>query len=433
MLDLLKILLAEQEEQEHASDSSIERNFTFPNLPHKITVVMGMRRVGKTYCLLQEMQRLKDHEGITRTQCLYLNFEDDRLLPCTQQKLCQLLDSFYQLYPENHTQIGYLFLDEIQNVTDWSRLMRRFMDTKKVKIYLSGSSAKLLSTEIATELRGRSISMEVWPYSFQEYLHAHHISLSGTLFGQKNQDILFQQLRNYLHQGGFPETTTIPTHYARQILQDYVELVIMRDIVERHHIKNIAILKYLIQTLLKNTACCFSIHKFFQDLKSQGLPSAKNVLYDYLAYLEDSYLVFPVSLFSESLRQSQSNPRKIYAIDSGLVKAYTLSLNENYGHLFENLVFLDLKRSGHKIYYYLTQEKYEVDFLVEDLLGNRMLYQVVWDCSNPKTLDREQRALTAAKNELKIEGKLITPLTYIENAWNEFKVSKKSSSKPGSS
>lgn len=418
MLNLLKILLAEQADNFEQINNSIERHVQFPQLPSKIKVAIGMRRSGKTYFLLQEVRRLQQDKKIPSERFLYINFEDDRLLPCSQEKLRELLESFYQIYPENHDEVCYLFLDEIQNVENWSLVIRRFFDSKKVQIYLSGSSAKLLSKEIATELRGRSIAVEVWPYSFTEYLLAVNSEIKGKILGQQNRNILSKKLRDYLYCGGFPETISLDRTHARKILQDYVELVIMRDIVERHNIKSTTIIKYLIQTILKNAGCGFSVNKFFNDIKSQGMSGSRGLLYDYLGYLEDAYLIFSVPLFSESFRKTQTNTKKMYAVDPGLVKAYTFSLNENYGHLFENLVFLDLKRLGNKVYYYLTEEKYEVDFLVENPDGRRKLYQVVWDVSDAKTLAREERALSLAREELKIEGELITPETYIENIWD---------------
>ena len=173
----------------------------------------------------------------------------------------------------------------------------------------------------------------------------------------------------------------------------------------------------MIKTLLKNTGCSFSVNKFANDLNTQGILGSRNIIYDYLSYIEDSYLVSTVALFSESVRKTNSNPRKIYAIDTGLVKAFSFSMSANWGHLFENVVFLDLKRSGHKIYYYLTKDKYEVDFLVEDPLGNKKLYQVVWNSEDDSTLQREIRALDAAKEELQLPGEIISPSTYLEQIW----------------
>lgn len=413
MNHLLPILLSEFKEHFDATAKFVSRHVQFPELPNKIKVAIGMRRTGKTSFLFQTIRQLLQDKKIPWTRFLYLNFEDDRLSPCSQQQFRELLEGFYKIYPENHDEVCYFFLDEVQNIEDWALVIRRFFDTKKIQIYLTGSSAKLLSKEIATSLRGRSIPIEIWPYSFQEYLSAQNINLEPGLRGQKTQDILLKHLKLYIAHGGFPETIGTQLIDQRQLLQDYTELVIMRDIVERHSVTNISLLKYLIKTLLKNTAGGFSVHKFANDIKSQGLSGSKNTIYDYLSYIEDAYLAFLLPLYSESMRKMMSNPRKIYAVDSGLVNAFSFGLNQNSGHLFENLIFLDLKRAGHKIHYYLTKERYEIDFLTEDRFGEKHFYQVVWDTSDKKTLEREMRAIKSAENELKIQGKLVTPENYI--------------------
>src|SRR5205807_1805498 len=136
---------------------------------------------------------------------LYINFEDDRLLPLHHQKLAKLVDAFYSLYPENHDRKCYLFFDEIQNVEDWPIVIRRFHDSKNVEIFLTGSSAKLLSKEIATTLRGRTLATEIWPYSFQEFLRAKKIVIDTHLFGKRVKDALTKHFLAYLSEGGFPE------------------------------------------------------------------------------------------------------------------------------------------------------------------------------------------------------------------------------------
>lgn len=419
MLDLITVILEEQKIIYERVITSIKRETAFAAFPNKIEVALGMRRAGKTFFLLQQMQKLLENESVPWQRCLYVNFEDDRLLPCSQSKFREILESFYKVYPENHEQICYFFLDEVQNIEDWSLVLRRFFDTKKIKIYISGSSAKLLSKEIATELRGRSFPTEVWPFSFSEYLHAKQVNFDTKLFGQKTKDLFSQQLLNYINEGGFPEVVLVNGLEKKvQLLQEYVELVVMRDIIERYNIKNIQTIKYIIKTLLKNAGCSFSVNKLFNDFKSQNIPVTRGLLYDYLGYMEDAYLIFNISLYDESIRKVNSNPKKSYAIDTGLIKAFTFSLNNNYAHLFENLVYLDLKRQKNKIYYYLTEKKYEVDFLVENLKGERKLFQVVWDITDKLTLERETRALKAAEQELNIKGELITPEIYIKNYWD---------------
>ena len=198
-----------------------------------------------------------------------------------------------------------------------------------------------------------------------------------------------------------------------RILQDYVSLVIFRDIVERHNITNLSLVRYMIKALIKNVGCGFSVNKLFNDLKSQGFAVSKTTIHDYLEYIEDAYLTFTVPLYAESIRKTQTNLRKLYAIDTGLVNAYSMSLSKNLGHYFENLIYLDLKRTGNEIYYYLTKNRREVDFFTRDTEGVPHLYQICWNTDDPQTLKRELTALQEAEDELGIKGELITPDTYL--------------------
>lgn len=409
---LLIELLEEFADKMAEFSNFVIREAVLPNVPNKIKTIIGMRRTGKTHFILQVIKNLLDQ--VSLEQILYLNFEDDRLIPCTQEKLRELIDNFYSLYPENHQRTCYFFFDEIQNVENWAVLIRRYFDTKKVQIYLTGSSSKLLSKEIATSLRGRALATEIWPLSFKEFLASEEIVVPTNL-GKRSLDELKSNLLTYLNHGGFPEILHYEISDRIQTLQDYVNVVIFKDIVERHDITNIALVKYLIKTLIINAGKLFTVNKFFNDLKSQGLAIAKNTLYNYLNYIEDTFLTFSVPLHANSIRKIQANPKKIYAIDPGLICAYTLGFQTNLGHLFENLIYLDLKRKKHEIYYYVTNSGYEVDFLTKDLFGKWYLYQVAWDIDDKETLARETRALQEAEKELKITGKLITPDFYLTN------------------
>lgn len=414
MHPLFPTLLEEFHSKINAFTDGVKREARFPDIPHKIMVAIGMRRTGKTYFLFQKISELL--KTIPLHRILYINFEDDRLLPLNTQQFASLLDSFFAYYPENHDQESYLFLDEIQNIEGWHTVIRRYFDTKKVRIYLTGSSAKLLSKEIATSLRGRSFAQEIWPFSLQECLRAKSIELPTAPLGEQSKNKLKKELLVYLQQGGFPEVFFVKSEEdRRQILQDYVSVVILRDIVERHKITNLTLIRYMIKTLLKNVGCAFSINKFFHDLKSQAFNVGKTTLHDYLGYIEDSYLAFSISLYSESLRKTQTNPRKIYAVDTGLVNAYVSGMNANIGHYFENLVYLDLKRYGHEVFYYLTRTRKEVDFISKNKQGKWHLYQVCWNMEDPRTLERETSALKEAEKELGITGEVITPDTYFSS------------------
>lgn len=409
MRSILSVLLEEFRQSIVDFDDATIRQVSLPAMHNKVKVVVGMRRTGKTHFLLQMIKKIisRDHSLVERV--LYLNFEDDRLLPMTALQLGELLDEFYAIYPGNHDQQCYFILDEIQNIQHWELVVRRFFDTKKVEIYLTGSSAKLLSREIATSLRGRSIATEMWPFSFSEYLLARHIPAVKKPLGKISKDRLLNVFSEYLVCGGFPESVDIDVRDRHRLLQDYVDVVIFRDVIERYHITNISLVKYLVKTLVAQAGSLFSANKFFNDAKSQGMSLSKMTIHDYLSYLEEAYLIFAVPLYSESLRKIQSNPRKIYAIDTGLIHAYTSSALNNWGHLFENLVYIELRRRGYEVFYYLTAERYEVDFLAKDALNQWHLFQVVWDMTNKETVAREMRALKAAEKELNVKGYIVTP------------------------
>ncbi len=232
-------------------------------------------------------------------------------------------------------------------------------------------------------------------------------------FGQKMLDYQRSYLLDYFRIGGFPGIQHMPSNVQLETLQNYVETVIFRDIIERHQISNVTLLKYFINFLLKNVAAPFSINKFYNDIKSQGHKIAKDTLYSYLAYLEDAFLIFAVPIFSESLRHTQSTPKKIYAIDNGLIIANTFNLSDNLGKLLENQVFLDLRRQGKKIFYYHTFDGYKIDFITQDIQGKYEIIHVVWDATDLSTLEREKRALIQAEKELGFPGKLIDYTHYL--------------------
>jgi len=404
-------------EEFHASLSkmqvSVPRRYSFPDTDKMIKVAIGMRRTGKTYFLYQVIHELLAKKVPLQT-ILYINFGDDRLLPMDQKQMAALLEAFYTFYPENHERRCYLFLDALQNVAGWELVVRRFFDTKNVQIYLTGSSAKLLSKEIATTLRGRSLAIEIWPYDFSEYLLAHAVKKPAKSHGKITMDIYQQQFKNFLKVGGFPAIQGMPENIARETLQNYVETVIFRDVVERHRVTNIALLKYLTSTLLKNMSSLFSGNKFYNDIKSQGYSVAKDTIYNFMDYLEDAYLIATVPIWTESLRHSQIAQKKIYAVDNGLVQANSFSQADNLGRLLENQVYLDLRRANKKIFYYRTAVGYEIDFVTESLAGERELIQVVWDMQDPTTRAREERALAFAEKELNIPGRIVDRETYLK-------------------
>lgn len=414
MLDILQTILEEFRSTLEQTKKSIPRDYKFPEAKNMIKVAIGMRRSGKTYFLFQTIRELLD-QLIPIERILYLNFEDDRILPLDYKKMGQMVDAWYTLYPNNHNHCCYLFLDEVQNVEGWPVVLRRILDTKNVQIYVTGSSAKLLSKEIASSLRGRSLSIEILPLNYKEFLHAHERELPSKPIGQKTLDTHRNLLTEFFRLGGFPAVQSMLANEHKDTLQSYVETVVFRDIIERHQITNIALMKYFISFLLKNVSTPFSINKFYNDIKSQGYRIAKDTLYSYLAYLEDAYLIFSIPIFSESSRQIQNKPKKIYGIDNGLIMANTFNFSENLGKQLENQVYLDLRREGKKIFYYTTSDGYEIDFITQDSEGKYEIIQVTWEANDVPTFQREERALLQAEKELGFPARLIDYKEYLRS------------------
>lgn len=396
-LAAIEALIADFQEREIPKVTP--RRLSLPSLPGKADVVVGMRRSGKTWFLYQQIGELLAR-GIDRNRLLYLNFEDERLLPLSAPDLSQIVDAFYRRFPASREQPCWFFFDEIQNVPGWEAFVRRLLDTEKLSLVLTGSSAKLLSREIATSLRGRSLATEILPFSFAESLRHEGLDVPASWPpGAKTRSLLEHRFERYLETGGFPEVQEIAEDLRIRVLQEYVDVVIFRDVVERHGVENLQALRYLERSLLASPAGRFSVSKLYNDLKSQGVKVGKDTLHEYLAHLEDSFLLFTVPVSSSSVRVRQSNPRKCYPVDPALATAHSFRASEDLGHLLETAVYLELRRRGKSLGYVTTRSGFEVDFLAEDSRGNRELIQVCADLEKPSTRQRELRALEEGLRE----------------------------------
>lgn len=392
----------------------IRRDCDLEPVPGKALALIGMRRTGKTYLCYQRIQELLAG-GTEKENILYLNFEDDRLFGFSLADCQTILDIFYQDRPEKKSEHCYFFFDEIQNVPHWERFIRRLLDTESVSIVVTGSSAKLLSAEIATGLRGRSLDREVFPYSFGEYLRAQNLTLETTRPGQQTLLKLNQQARNYCLQGGLPELQTLDAARAREVAQSYVDAVVLRDVVERHGVSNIEALRSMLYHTLRSPTTKLSVNKLYLDFKSRGLRVAKDDLYAFLRHLADAYLLFQLPLWTRSEKKRQVNPKKIYVIDNGILKAYSTQMTPDHGAFLENLVYLTLRRQGHDLGYYATKQGHEIDFVYRDG-ETTVLTQVSWTLENASTRQRETRALEAAAEDFTQTRKVIVTL---DEEWSD--------------
>ncbi len=388
----------------------VVRDTDFPGIPGKADVAIGMRRTGKTFFCYQKIKELLQ-SGVKRQQILYLNFEDERLLDFRVQNFQSILDLYYGRFPENKDLDCYFFFDEIQRIDQWEMFIRRLLDTEKVRIFLTGSSSKLLSTEIATSLRGRSISTEIFPFSFKEYLKAKCLfDKSPRGFGSRTAATLRRASTDYLETGGFPEVLNLDRTLRMEVLQGYIDSVILKDVIERHRVSNVIALKQLVSHIMHAPGGKFSVNKFYNTLKSMAIKCTKNSLYEYLDHLIDAYLLYRVPIHSYSEKGRMLNPSKIYTVDTGLLNAMTFRKSANNGPLLENLVFLHLRRNGYEAEYVHNKEGSEADFFAQHKSsGNGILIQACWDMADQNTFNRELRGLQSAMKELSIDsGTIVT-------------------------
>lgn len=354
---------------------------------------------------------------------MYFSFEDERLAGLTLPQLDLIVETYYQINPSwRDARRACFFLDEIQLVPGWELFARRILDSENIDLYLSGSSARLLSREVATSMRGRAMEAVVAPFSFREVLrHAGREPSKPTdRFTKAERSQVTKDLTDYLAHGGFPEAQGLDTRNRLELLKTYVDVVILRDVLERHNLSQPRVLHWMVRQLLGNAAGSFSINKFHADLKSRGVAVGKDTLHSYLAHLEDAFLLCSLDLATDSERRRQVNPRKVYPVDTGLIALFDRSGKANTGHALETAVLHELQRRGETVHYVHTPNGYEVDFYARSLSGRETLIQVCADLDSPETLAREVRALQDAAHLWPHAQAMIitlTPLGTSTGAW----------------
>jgi uncharacterized protein len=365
-------------------------------VPGKVGAIIGMRRAGKTM-FLHQLRRERLAHGVARERLPYVSFEDERLADLEAPQLGFLLDEYRRRVPDDAGPVTWAF-DEIQVVPGWERFVRRLLDSGGVEIFVTGSSAALLSREIATALRGRAWEIPLYPFSLAEALsHAGGtIPANPGFLSAQDRPGVERAVMAWLAAGGFPEAQGLAPATRRQLLQDYVDVAMLRDVVERHGVSNVAGLRWLVRRLLGNAGSLFSVEKFYAALKSQGIAISRDTLHQLLGYLEDCFLVRLVWMEAASERQRMVNPRKAYPVDQGLIPVFDRTGRANLGHALETAVLVELERRHCAVTYVRTAGGHEVDFLARGRAGGEWLIQVCADASDPSTASRELRALVDA-------------------------------------
>jgi predicted AAA+ superfamily ATPase len=389
--DQVRALLLEQYDSFWGRETGIPRSRLVDlekvaKLPHAV-IISGLRRVGKSTLLLQMAHKLG------KDSFYYLNFEDDRFLGFESQDANYLFQHLVELFGERKIFI----LDEVQNVPDWERFVRRFMD-QGYKFYITGSNASLLSRELGTRLTGRYVPIELFPFSFQEYLQFTG-EIIPNLDRLRTADVarLNSLLDRYMRAGGIPDAVKYPD---LPLLRTLYEDVLYRDIAARYRLDAVYALRELAYYLVSHPAGMVSYNK----LKSQFKLGSVNTIKSFVEYMQNSWLIFTMNVYDYSLKRQQIAPKKIYCVDTGLSNAVGFRFSPNTGRLMENLVFLALRQGTDKIYYYLAPDGLEVDFYLPD---HHQLIQVAQNMTDPVTRERELRALRIAVHALKAKQAIV--------------------------
>ncbi|MBI2507682.1 ATP-binding protein [Candidatus Woesearchaeota archaeon] len=381
----------------------IKRSLNIPDyIPLRRSIsLIGPRRSGKTFRLFQVITELINN-GIEKTRLLYINFERAELEGITGKDILVLIDTFFEIYPDNEKKKCWVFFDEIQVVDGWENSVRTLIDNERLQLFLSGSSSKLLSREIATSMRGRTLTYTIFPLSFLEYLHFKSFKIEKYLSKSGKRNLL-SHFRNYLEKGGYPEVALYEKE-REKIHRDIVETTIVRDVIERYKIRNIKLLRILINTLINSIAREFSVHKFYNFVKSQGIKASKDALYNYVDALNDVFFAFPLRKFSYSYREKEQSLPKMYIIDNGLL---TINGIKDMDKLMENLVFIELLRKNKEVYYHKSSNAKETDFVVIENKKVKELIQVCCSLEELSTKERELKSLLKASKELKCNNLLV--------------------------
>jgi len=398
--------------QEVSVESGIRRDLESENINKKASIFIGVRRSGKSTYLFQIINKLLKN-GVSKQNILYLNFFDDRLHHLQKIEAKVILDAYFSLYPEKkNSETIYCFFDEIQILPKWEPFAERVLRTEKSEVYITGSSAQMLSKEIATQMRGRSLTWEIFPFSFTEFLRYKKLDIKtdSKNLSSKNILLLNKAFDEYWETGGFPEVINLKENLRVKVHQEYFQSILFKDLIERHNISEPKTLIDLAYFLIHNIASLYSINSLTNYLKSLGHKTSKTTVSNFLFWIEDCYFLFTVKLFDASLRRSNLNQKKIYCIDHAIVNSISSKILVNSGHLLENFIFITLRRKYQEIYYYRTKNNKEVDFIVITDKREKILIQVCQSLdTSKKTRDREITALVEAIHELNLNtGFIIT-------------------------
>ena len=371
MKDLLKQIILEQHETQHVSRTHfVQRHIADEWLETtEILIISGIRRCGKSVLMQQIRDRLQEKD-------FFFNFDDERLAHFKLDNFQTLQECFVELYGDQHT----YYFDEIQNIEGWERFVRRLYNAGN-KIIITGSNARMLSRELGTHLTGRYIQVELYPFSFKEYLSLKEIPVNAkTLYTTTGRATLVNAFVNFMQCGGFPKYLQ---EGSVSYLSSLYESIIYRDILTRNGLTNEKEMLEMMFYLASNATKRITYSSLGKIVGVQHPDTIKS----YLEYIQQTYLIFQLFRYDPSVKKQMMSPKKIYFVDNAIISRIGFNATENKGVFLENLVFIELKRRGLDVYYYA--DKKECDFIVRQGIRITDAYQVTLNMANAQTRERE--------------------------------------------
>lgn len=375
------------------------RNTQLPLDGNRIVTVTGIRRCGKSSLLGLTINHLLE-KGVPRERILYVGFDDERFLSMSSENFDELLQAYREMYPETPLKDVYMFFDEIQLINGWELFVLRVYKNYCRHIFVTGSTAKMLSEEMASALRGWPDEYREYPLNFTEYLSFKDIKANK--FSEEGKAKLAVAFRCYCEEGGFPEVVLQKSKTEKyKILQSYFNTMLFRDLMEHYHINaSPSVVRYFLKRVMNNLTKPTSVNNIYNDLKSQGLKVSKDSLYLWLDYTCNIFMFRKVEKYERSMVKKRSSPAKYYVADIALRNAVLLPESEDAGKALENIVYLNLERSlGEEDRIFYFNESKECDFVVQR--GERIseLIQVCWALDD-NNIDREVDGLLAAHSAI---------------------------------
>lgn len=371
MKDLLKQIILEQQEILHAQNKRYVQRYIADEWlqTSEILIISGIRRCGKSVLMQQIRDRLVEKD-------FFFNFDDERLANFKLDDFQKLQECFVELFGEQHT----YYFDEIQNIEGWERFVRRLYNAGN-KIVITGSNARMLSRELGTHLTGRYLQVEIYPFSFQEYLAMNEIPVNAkTLYTTTGRATMVKSFVKYMECGGFPKFLQ---DGSVSYLTSLYESIIYRDILTRNGLTNEKEMLELMFYLASNATKRVTYSSLGKVVGIQHPDTIKN----YLEYIQQTYLIFQLFRYDPSVKKQMMSPKKIYFVDNAIIKRIGFNATENNAVFLENLVFIELKRRGWDVYYYA--DKKECDFIVRKGLHISDAYQVTLKMDSTQTRERE--------------------------------------------